>query len=120
MQSEQFQELKKQIEDFKQSRSHTRQQYPVHIRSTVSELYHQGLTMNQIASVLGVPYDSVKNWIASIKGSAFKEVKMKSIDRKATNVEKPELFHITISKNGFDLKVENSSTDLLIKILRGL
>ena len=77
MPSEQFQELKEQIEDFKKSRSHKREKYPIHIRNTVSELYHQGLTTNQIASVLGVPCDSVKNWIASIKGSHFKEVPVK-------------------------------------------
>lgn len=119
MQTEQFQDLKKQIEDFKRSRTHKRQQYPVHIRSTVSELYQQGLTMNQIASVLGVPYDSIKNWIASIKGSEFKELKVKSSLPKVV-VGKPEVFHIVVSKNGFDVKIESTSVDVALKILKGL
>lgn len=118
--SDQISELKSQVENFKLNRANLRETYPQYIRDAVKRFYQQGMAINHIASLIGVPYDSVQNWVSpAVSSNKFKELKIKSTLQKPV-VEKPEDFHIVIYKNGFEVKVESPSVDFLLNLLRGL
>lgn len=119
MSDEQIQDIKIQVEKFKQSRTDVRGRYPQNIRDAAKEFHRQGLSISQISNCIGVTYDAVQNWVAPKAAPKFKEVKIKTTAPKE-NVEKLSVFHIVISKNGFDVKIENSSPDMMLKILKGL
>lgn len=119
MQNEQFHELKYQVKQFKISRGDIRERYPEEIRNSVKELHRRGSSISEISNAIEVPYDSIQNWVSPKVSKKFKEVKIKTATPKAV-VEKSSVFHIVISKNGFDVKMENSSPEMLLRILKGL